>query len=117
MRLTLFWEGVAGSREPLTGFVHLRNNVPEGPINPQTGSDIWAQTTHEGISRELAPGKLFMEEYRLPIPADTPPGQYFLETGWFDPATGEQLDVDPASLGQPLRILWRSVLLPDVTIR
>jgi hypothetical protein len=46
-----------------------------------------------------------------------PPGEYFLEVGWFDPATGEQLDPAPETVTPPLKILWRSVLLPPVRIR
>ena len=58
-----------------------------------------------------------MDQYRIQVPENVPPGRYYLEVGWFDPASGEQLDVDPQSLQQPLRILWRSVLLPDVEVR
>ena len=39
-----------------------------------------------------------------------------LEVGWFNPATGEQLKHLPESVQTPLRILWRSILLPSVTV-
>ncbi len=67
-------------------------------------------------STELIPGKLYQDDYVLRLPADMPPGTYYLEVGWFDPATGEQADVAPDSVRPPLRILWRSVLLPDVQV-
>ncbi len=117
VRLAVFWEGTAADASHLNSFVHLRNSMRDGPINPETGSDIWAQEIHESPGRTLSPGRLLMDQYRVLVPASIPPGRYYLEVGWFDPASGEQLDVDLQSLQQPLRILWRSVLLPDVEVR
>jgi hypothetical protein len=117
LRLMIFWEGTAVDASHLNSFVHLRNSMRDGLINPETGSDIWAQEIHESPGRTLAPGRLLMDQYRIRVPEDIPPGRYYLEIGWFDPASGEQLDVDPQSLQQSLRILWRSVLLPDVEVR
>jgi hypothetical protein len=127
LRVSLFWQAEpplkdgAAALPRLHSFVHLRNSQKDWPLSPQTGGDIWAQqdTVAPGgfVTQEWVPGKLYRDDFRVDLPADMPPGTYFLEVGWFDPATGEQLDVDPQSLQPPLRILWRSVLLPDVEVR
>jgi hypothetical protein len=67
--------------------------------------------------RDLAPGKLYQDEYRIVLPEDMPPGEYLLEVGWFDAATGEQIDPLAETVEAPLGILWRSVLLPSIVVR
>ena len=88
--------------------------------NPNVDNGMWAQEEHRSwdglLMRELVPGKLYEDRYRLTLPGDTPPGEYFLEVGWFDTMTGEQADVTPEAIQPPLRILWRSVLLPNLTV-
>ena len=105
----------------LATFIHIRNSEPGGPMNPETGDDIWVQKEVEGpggfFTTGYLPGRIYADEQRLRIPKEMPPGEYFLEIGWFDPSTGEQLEPDPASIKPPLRILWRSVLLPSVQVR
>ena len=117
LRLEVYWEGTDASALYRNSFVHVRNSIPNGPLDPETGSEIWAQGIHEMPGGTLAPGKLTLDAYQILIPSDTPPGEYYLEVGWFDPVTGEQLDVERESLQPPLNILWRSVLLPDVQVR
>ncbi len=105
----------------LSSFVHIRRSSPSQPASPVTGGDIWAQAEHGApaglLTTEFLPGKLYKDEFRLRIPADMPAGAYFLEVGWFDPATGEQLEPLPETVQPPLGVLWRSVLLPSVQIR
>lgn len=119
-RVDLFWEGEADSPPMLKSFVHIRNSQPEQMVNPRTGSDIWAQEDHVTLGglpfREFSPGKLYRDEFRVALPADMPPGEYFLEVGWFNPETGEQLDPADESMTPPLRELWRSVLLPSIIV-
>ena len=117
LRLEVFWEGMTADASRLNSFVHVRNSMRDGPSNPQTGSDIWAQEIHVSPMRTLAPGRLLMDRYRVLVPAGIPPGRYYVEVGWFDSVSGEQLEVDSQSLQPPLRILWRSVLLPDIEVR
>lgn len=105
----------------LSTFIHIRNSEPGWPMNPETGDDIWAQKEVDGpggfFTTGYLPGRIYDDEQRLRIPEEMPPGEYYLEIGWFDPSTGEQLEPDPASIKPPLRILWRSVLLPSVHVR
>lgn len=121
LRVTLFWQGETGQQKRLASFVHVRNSQPNQSVNPRTGSDIWAQAdqvTPGGLPTEAyKSGRLYKDDHRVALPEDMPAGEYYLEVGLADPATGEQLDPEPAAVQPPLRILWRSVLLPSVSVR
>lgn len=120
VRVRLYWQGEPAGQGRLTSFVHIRNSEPNGPQNPRTGNEIWAQDEHETpgglFTSEYLPGRLYMDEFRVSLPPDLPPALYFLEIGWVDQATGEQLDVPADAIEKPLRILWRSILLPSIKV-
>ena len=82
---------------------------------------MWAQDEHfERAGRyttEFWDGQVYVDQFLLDIPADTPAGVYNLEVGWFDPETGEQLEPRPETVTAPDSILWRSVLLPPLTVQ
>ena len=119
--ITLFWQADHPIDRGLYAFVHIRNSQPDGPTNPESGNDIWAQVEVEGpggfFTTGYLPGRIYADEQRIPIPKGMPPGEYLLEVGWYDPATGEQLEPDAASVKSPLNILWRSVLLPSIRVK
>lgn len=119
LRLVLVWEATP-DLPPLRSFVHIRNSQPGWPTDPRTGSEVWAQQDHDipGALPTTAyvPGRLYRDEFWVPIPADMPPGEYLLEIGWTHAATGEPLDIPPEAVPPPYRILWRSLLLPNVTV-
>ncbi len=121
LRVNLYWQGESEQTKNLHSFVHIRNSQPGGPNNPRTGNEIWAQDEHYApggvLTTQYLPGRLYRDEFRVRLPEDTPPGEYFLEIGWFDPQTSEQLEVVKESLAPPLRELWRSILLPSLTVR
>jgi hypothetical protein len=121
LRLTLYWQAGQRPVTNLNGFVHVRNSQKDWPLNPQTGSELWGQqdnfTPGNLSTTDFIPGKLYQDEYRVPIPENTPPGEYYLEVGWFDPASGEQLAPIPESVEPPLDILWRSILLPSIRVQ
>jgi hypothetical protein len=132
VRVDLYWQGEADADRPsyivhrtslntLSSFVHIRRSRPEQTPSPVTGGDIWAQAEHVApgglLMTEFLPEKLYKDEFRVRIPADMPPGEYFLEVGWFDPATGEQLDPEAGTVQPPLKILWRSILLPALRVK
>jgi hypothetical protein len=121
LRVSLFWQGEPGAARRLSSFVHVRNSQPDQPVNPRTGSDIWAQedrNTPGGLfTEDYAPGKLYRDDFRIALPQDMPPGTYYLEVGLADPATREQLDPEADAVQPPLRVLWRSILLPSVELR
>lgn len=90
-------------------------------MNPRTGNELWAQDEHVAPggfpTTEYVPGELYRDPYRLTLPVDMPPGEYYLEVGWFHPTTGEQLDPRAGAVQPPLGILWRSVLLPNIRVK
>jgi hypothetical protein len=121
VRVRLIWRAEPGQTTRLSSFVHIRNSQPGGAMNPRTGSEIWAQENHLGpgglLTTDFVPGKLYTDEFRVRLPADMPPGAYFLEVGWADSTSGEQLEPQPDAVKLPLKILWRSILLPSIQVR
>ena len=119
--LKLFWQADAPVDRSLASFVHVRPSSENEPPNPHAENGMWAQAERRSwdglLSQEFVPGKIYQDDYRVSLPADMPTGEYFLEVGWFDTMTGEQADVPPESIQPPLRILWRSVLLPNLHVR
>jgi hypothetical protein len=86
--LTLYWRAEAEMRTNYTVFTQLldpaKQVVAQVDLQPQGGS---APTT------TWLPGEIVADSYKLPLPADLPPGDYRLITGMYDPATGERLPV------------------------
>jgi hypothetical protein len=120
VELTLYWQVDAPLDHSLASFVHVRPSTPEQATNPASPNGMWAQEEHRSwdglLGSELVPGKLYADSYRFDLPKEMPAGKYFLEFGWFDPVSGEQADTPEGSAQPPLRILWRSVLLPDLNV-
>jgi hypothetical protein len=120
VRVNLYWQGEPDLSNRLASFVHIRNSQKGGPINPSTGNEIWAQDEHETpaglFTTEYLPGRLYMDEFRVRLPNDMPVGEYLLEVGWADQGTGEQLEPQADAVKPPLGILWRSILLPSLTV-
>jgi hypothetical protein len=119
----LFWQGTPEAVPVLHSFVHIRNSQPGGPYNPRSGDEIWAQGVNYapgmgGITtNQFVSGRLYKDEIRVTLPKDMPTGEYFLEIGLFNPETGEQLDPVAETVQLPLKILWRSILLPSLAVR
>ena len=121
LRVTVYWQGVEERLPRLHSFLHLRNMHPDDPPNPRTGDGIWAQQENYApggqVTDRYRTGKLYADEFRVRLPEDMPPGDYYLEIGLFDPETMEQLDPAADYVEPPLGILWRSLLLPNVTVQ
>ena len=127
-RVSLVWQGAAAvpvqgapsQTLRLASFVHIRNSQKDGPMNPRTGNEIWAQDEHETpgglLTTEYLPGRLYLDEFRVRLPDDMPPGEYFLEVGWAGLAAGEQMEPQADAVKPPLKVLWRSILLPNLTV-
>jgi hypothetical protein len=90
VNVTLEWESLAKAEESYTVFVHLidGNNVPYVFLDytPLGGS----APTHLWIPKWL-PGQRYIDPYRLPIPADLPPGTYYIEVGLYEMVSGRRL--------------------------
>ena len=86
--LTLYWQAQATAGTSYVVFVHLldeaeriyaqSDRVPAASTRPTTG---WL------------PGEVIRDAHTLTLAPDAPPGQYVLEVGMYDPASGERLPV------------------------
>ncbi len=92
INLVLQWESLAPAEESYTIFVHLIDaaNQPWLALDytPLGGS----APTHLWIPKWL-PGQKMLDPYRLPIPADLPPGTYYIEAGLYDMTSGRRLHI------------------------
>jgi nitroreductase len=86
--ITLYWQALTQMDESYTVFVHLlggggkvvaqRDSLPMGGEAPTTG---WIE------------GEVIVDPYELSLPKDLSSGEYLLEVGMYDAATGERLPV------------------------
>jgi hypothetical protein len=87
----LNWQSTGNLSNDYTVFVHL-----VGPTNPATNTLLWTQ--HDSMPVESLrptsswqPGEVIPDMHVLFIPADAPPAIYQLNTGLYDPTTGQRL--------------------------
>ncbi|MBC8448786.1 MAG: hypothetical protein H8D78_13645 [Chloroflexi bacterium] len=88
LHLTLYWQFLSPMEEDYTVFTHLL----------QPPDHIWAQEDAQPQDGQAPtstwqPGQIIEDHYRLTLPAETPPGVYEIEIGWYLPATGDRLKV------------------------
>jgi uncharacterized membrane protein len=93
LQLTLHWKTHMPITNRYTVFAHVI-----GAPNPATQSPVWAQMDNEpvGGSRPTTTwqvGETIDDRYGLRLPQDTPPGEYLIEIGMYDPATLARLPV------------------------
>jgi hypothetical protein len=91
--LTLYWQALMAMEEDYTVFTHLL-----GPYNPLANGPTWGGHdsppgggTYPTTVWEA--GEIVIDEYRMPIQADAPLGEYQLEVGMYHLATMERLPV------------------------
>ena len=114
LELTLHWQTSAPIAQNYKVFTHLI-----GAMNPATSSPVWAQMDSEpvGGSRPTSTwqvGETIDDRYGLLVPLNTPPGEYTLEVGMYDPATLARVPVFDAN-GK--RVADDRVLLDPVTVK
>jgi len=107
VRLTLYWEAQQAVDTGYTVFVHLLDgqeriwgqvdSVPGRGTLPTTG---WVA------------GEVIVDEYDVPIKGDAPAGEYVVELGMYDAATGQRLPV----LGGDGREVGNRILLPRIAV-
>ena len=88
LRLTLYWQARQRMTVSYTVFTHLlgkdgdiwgqRDNIPVEGTYPTTG---WVE------------GEVITDEYEIAVKSDAPPGDYQIEVGMYDAATGQRLPV------------------------
>jgi hypothetical protein len=89
--LIITWELLQPTPAELRAFVHVL-----GPTRPD-GSPLYAQHDSQPCDNayptwKWAAGELLTDRVQVVIPADTPPGSYQLNVGWYDSATLQRLD-------------------------
>ena len=108
LNLTLFWQALNQVDRSYTVFVHLlgadgqvlaqQDSPPDGGASPTSG---WV------------PGEYITDNYQVSVKPDIPAGEYRVEIGMYDPATGVRLPVldaegrsqaDRVLLSQPIQI-------------
>ena len=92
VQLTLYWSSGGDIRQRYKVFTHLLGDV----FNAANGNFLWGQADNEpaGNTRPTTSwrnGETIVDEYAIPVAAGTPPGEYRLEIGLYDPATGARL--------------------------
>ena len=92
VNLILQWESIAPAEESYTVFVHLIDaanrpwlTLDYTPLGGSTPTHLW-------IPKWL-PGQKMLDPYRLLLPADLPPGTYFIEVGLYDMTSGRRLHI------------------------
>ncbi|MCL4297619.1 MAG: glycosyltransferase family 39 protein [Anaerolineae bacterium] len=85
--VTVYWESLAPMEIRYRGFVHL-----VGPNDTR-----WGQHDDDPACRllttEMRPGQRSSRQFRLPVDPATPPGNYQIVFGLYDPATLQRLPV------------------------
>lgn len=86
---TLHWQAEAAPAQDYNLFIHLLDNqgikraqVDVPPGGPRAPTSIWQ------------PGHYVDWTHTLPLPADLPPGRYWLALGLYDPATFARIPLD-----------------------
>ncbi|UCC61811.1 MAG: hypothetical protein JSV36_13560, partial [Anaerolineae bacterium] len=89
----VYWRALSEIDLPYTFFVHLL-----GPFNPATDGPLWGQHDAEpgdGTYPTTAwdADEIVVDEYVVPIPSETPAGEYELEIGFYYLPTLKRLPV------------------------
>lgn len=85
--VTVYWEALAPMEIRYRGFVHLIG--PDGSRWGQHDDDPACRL----LTTDMRPGQRSSRQFRVPVDPATPPGQYELVLGLYDPATLERLDI------------------------
>jgi len=92
VRLTLYWQAQASIVEDYTVFVHLLGE--SGRLRSQADAMPW----HNALrTSRWEPGMVIPDEYRLTVPKDAPPGEYWVAIGLYLWQTGERLPIRTAA--------------------
>jgi hypothetical protein len=84
LEVTTAWQVTAEPGSPeMSIFVHLVNAVQAVSVGDGLGFP----------AVQWSPGDVFIQQNRLPVPADTPPGRYWVQVGAYSLVTGARLPV------------------------
>lgn len=88
--LTLYWQTLARPARAYKVFTHLYNaqtGVMAGQRDKLPLSGDWLMTCWNV-------GEVYSDTFRIAVAGDAPPGEYSLETGFYDEFTGQRLPVE-----------------------
>ena len=89
--LTLYWRANGTPLDAYKVFVHLLGQEP----NPASGNSIWGQQDQipGGTlpTSSWLPGDQVADAYAIPIDPASPPGEYTVQVGLYQPRTGQRL--------------------------
>ncbi len=97
LELTLWWKALARPKLDYTAFTHVV--LPPGAVWAGVDAPLEDGATP---ASQWQPGQRVEAHYRLTLPAEAPPGVYFVEIGLYDPATQDRLTVNSSDAGIPL---------------
>jgi hypothetical protein len=109
LRLTLYWQTLAQMDQDYTVFTHLINN----------NNRIWAQHDSQPQdgqypTSQWIEGEVIVDEHELTLADDIPPGEYQIEVGMYDWASGERLQVSENGQRVPEnRVIFETMRLRD----
>jgi hypothetical protein len=90
VRITLYWQAEQPVTQQADSFVHLWG----ASFNPKTGNPLWGQQDKQLPGDHPVtgwnPGKIYRDSYEFRVDPDAPPGEYQIEIGWVQPATGQR---------------------------
>jgi len=92
LHLTLIWRALASPRDSDTVFIHLIDGAGRYVIGHDYTPLGGACPTYLWFAKWL-PGQTFTDPYRLVLPADLPPGDYWLEVGLYGMTSLRRLPV------------------------
>jgi hypothetical protein len=94
VRLNLTWRALACPRDSYTVFIHLMDGAdrPVEAVNPDDTPLGGSFPTYLWFPKWL-PGQTVGDPYRLVIPPDLPPGNYYLEAGMYGMTSHRRLPV------------------------
>ena len=108
LNLTLFWQALNQIDHSYTVFVHLLS--ADGHVLAQQDSPLGGGASP---TSSWMPGEYITDTYQVPVKPDIPAGEYRVEIGMYDSATGVRLPVldaegrsqaDHVILSQPVQI-------------
>jgi 4-amino-4-deoxy-L-arabinose transferase-like glycosyltransferase len=111
--LTLYWMSARTTQADLIVFVHLVSEPGSPPVVGQDGPPLaGAQPTW----RWAGDMQFWIDPRMVPIPADTPPGDYLVQIGMYDAGTAQRLPVsspDGALLGDAIPLGTITIQAPN----
>jgi hypothetical protein len=118
LRIELYWQADRPVPEPAETFVHLLGTR----FNPATGNPLWGQQDkqqpgYHPVTR-WRPGQIYRDSYEFVVAANAPAGEYQLEIGWVQPASGQRLKPELAGPTEGLAVSsLDSLLISGFTVR